>query len=272
MRNNELIKKSKFDFLSFTKINNKDYSEDDSCYLNYYSKIPNFFIRCNLIKKYNINKILIIIFVFIDRNKSIENNSYVIINDIFEFCGYKISKNKPKIFYEIIKTLLFLQESKFIKINKNIDFNKISYSDCIKLKIITQNFDVFNNYTILKYSDFDYISNISKNTNVEITLLVFLYIKSFIIKNNNNYAPASFYGSLDTLSLELGISKNSVYKSIHCLIDSSSNKKPLLIKYNVNGMNNNKLLKNATNIFVLNEKNFELEILHTLNKIKNYIT
>ena len=62
-----------------------------------------------------------------DRHRSYEDSSYIVISEIFDSCGYKQTRHKPKIFYEIIKCLLFLNESNLINITSDFDIYITGY-------------------------------------------------------------------------------------------------------------------------------------------------
>ena len=57
----------------------------------------------------------------IDRHRSYEDTSYIVISELLNLCGYKQTRHKPKIFFEIIKCLLFLCESNMIEITSDFD-------------------------------------------------------------------------------------------------------------------------------------------------------
>lgn len=64
------------------------------------------------------------------------------------------------------------------------------------------------------------------------------------------------------MSKELSMSKDTIIKSIECLISSSNNKKPLLVKKEVGSIKSDedKPPRNVPNIYVLNRDGYEQEI------------
>ena len=49
-----------------------------------------------------------------------------------KICGYKITRHKPKAFYEIVKALLFLKENYLIDVD--FDIYTVGYDDCLEIK------------------------------------------------------------------------------------------------------------------------------------------
>ena len=109
--------------------------------------------------------------------------------------------------------------------------------------------------------------------NKENILIAFLYISSYIFirprdKNNNEVLhnpkdkPEAFYKSIESMSKELSMSKDTIIKSIECLISSNSNKRPLLVKREVGSIKSDedKPPRNVPNIYVLNRNGYEQEI------------
>ena len=246
---------------------------------SYFTRIPNQFIQANLQKEYGINRILLVIFCEIDRNRSYEDISYIIIGDIFRKCNYKISKkNKPKIFYEILKCLLFLKENNYIE----CDFNpyEVGYSDCIKVKIIRDVFDSKNNFTKIYGKTLDSIFDSDTRLSKESILTVYLYIISFIGSrskkddgseySNAKDNPEAFWRSIESMAKELSMSKDTINQCIDYLTTSSDNRPALLIKREVGSVQPDKTKppKNVPNIYVLNKEGYKQEIEWVLNKMK----
>ena len=216
---------------------------------------------------------IFIVYILIDKHRSYEDKSYIVISEIFDLCGYKLGKNKPKVFYEIIKCLLFLNESNMIRITSNFDIYAVRYTDCIQMDIISSNFDATDKFSKITSSQLDFIMMSESSINKENILMAFLYINSYIFirpKNKNNEEiisdpkskPEAFFRSMESMAKELAISKDTLNQCIQCLISSSENQKPLLIKREVGSIQPDpkKPPQNVPNIYVLNKEGYEQEI------------
>lgn len=245
--------------------------------VDYFTRIPNEFIQKNLSAEYGLNRIFLIIYIFIDRNRTYEDLSHISIGDILRRCGYKITRRKPKLFYEIIKCLLFLKENCFIDTSFNL--YSIGYDDLIQIKIISKNFDAQSNFTKLYGKDLDTILNSESTLNKENILVAFLYINSYIgcrkrnedgsEKENAKEYPEAFFKSIKHMSEELAMSKDTINQCIEYLTTSSETHNALLIKREVGSVQPDKTKppQNIPNIYVLNKKGYELEIKWALQKI-----
>ena len=259
-----------FDFDDFIPIDNNFVENKPK---NYFTRIPNRFIQTDIKKEYGINRIFYIVYILIDKHRSYEDQSYITISEIFELCGYKQSRHKPKIFYEIIKVLLFLNESNMIRIISDFDIYNVGYTDCIQMDILCQNFDAVDKFSKLTSSQFDFIMMNESSINRENILVAFLYINSYIFirqkdKNGNELLsepqkkPEAFFRSIDTMSKDLSMSKDTINQCLQCLTSSIGNKEPLLIKKEVGSVQPDpkKPPQNVPNIYVLNKEGYEQEI------------
>lgn len=228
-------------------------------------------------KTFGINRILLVVFCEIDRNRSYEDNSYICIRDIFEKCNYKISTSKPKIFYEILKCLLFLKENNYIECN--FDPYKVSYNDCIKINIIREIFDITDSFTKVYGKNMDWIYTSKTKLSKESIITVFLYINSYIgcrprQKDGSEYDnakdnPEAFYKSISNMANELSMSKDTINQCMEYLTKSSEDKPALLIKREVGSIqpDKSKPPQNVPNIYVLNKEGYKQEIEWALNKM-----
>ena len=263
-----------FDFYNFASINKQEYKYTNG--FNYFTRIPNKFIRCNLQRDYGLNRIFLIVYTLIDRNRTIENKSYISIGQVLSLCGYKPAKTRPKIFFEVIKTLLFLKNNYFVELK--IDLNKISYNDLIEIRIIQENFDACENFTKLYGKDLDRIMSIDAKPTKESILLVFLYTSSYIgcrskkddgtEYENAKDNPEAFFKSLDSMAKELSMSKDTINQCVECLI-SNEEHPALLVRKNVGSIPATKSQppKNVPNIYVLNKNGYQQEIKWALDKM-----
>lgn len=259
-----------FDFDDIVPINNP-YVENK--HKEYFTRVPNSFIQVDIKKKYHLHRIFYLIYILIDKHRSYEDQSYIVISEIFNLCKYKQTKHKPKIFFEIIKCLLFLHESNMINITSDFDIHSVGYNECIQMDIIPENFDATDKFSKITSSQLDFIMMSESSINKENILMVFLYINSYIFirpKNKNNEEtisdpkskPEAFFRSMESMAKELAISKDTLNQCIQCLTSSSENRKPLLIKREVGSIQPDpkKPPQNVPNIYVLNKEGYEQEI------------
>lgn len=259
-----------FDFDDIVPINNP-YVENK--HKEYFTRVPNSFIQVDIKKKYHLHRIFYLIYILIDKHRSYEDQSYIVISEIFNLCKYKQTKHKPKIFFEIIKCLLFLHESNMINITSDFDIHSIGYNECIQMDIIPENFDATDKFAKITSSQLDFIMMSESSINKENILMAFLYINSYIFirpKNKNNEEiindpksnPEAFFRSMESMAKELAISKDTLNQCIQCLTSSSENQKPLLIKREVGSIQPDpkKPPQNVPNIYVLNKEGYEQEI------------
>ena len=266
----------KFDFYDFAILNNNEEKYWNN--VNYFTRVPNDFIQKNISKEYGVNRIFLIVYIFIDRNRTYEDMSYISIGEILRSCGYKTTRRKPKLFNEIIKCLLFLKENYFIDVS--FDIYSIGYDDLIKIKIISKNFDAQSNFTKIYGKDIDIILNSKTRLNKESIITTFLYINSYIgcRKKNQDGSeldnakdnPEAFWRSIESMAKELAMSKDTINQCIEYLTTSSEDSPALLVKREVGSVqpDKSKPPKNVPNIYVLNKEGYEKEIEWALNKMK----
>lgn len=267
-----------FDFDDIVPINNP-YIENK--HKEYFTRVPNSFIQVDIKKKYHLHRIFYLVYILIDKHRSYEDQSYIVISEIFNLCKYKQTKHKPKIFFEIIKCLLFLHESNMINITSDFDIHSVGYNECIQMDIIPENFDATDRFGKITSSQLDFIMMNESSINKENILMAFLYINSYIFirpKNKDNgetmYNPESkpeaFWRSMETMAKELAMSKDTLNQCIQCLTSSFGDKKPLLIKREVGSIQPNpkKPPQNVPNIYVLNKEGYEQEIKWAISKMQ----
>lgn len=274
------VKKEAFTAKNFDMYNFKVFNDSKNkyCKVPYFTRIPNIFIQHNIQKDFGINKIFIYVYCAIDRNRSYEDTSFVCIKDILDSCQYKATRHKPKIFYEILKCLIFLKENNYIECD--FDIYKVNYNDCIKVKIISKTFDAIDNYTMLYGETLDTISQWDTKPTKESIISVFLYINSYIFirpKNKDNVEimynpeskPEAFFRSIEVMSKDLGMSKDTINQCLQYLTSNINCKKPLLIKREVGSIQPNpkKPPQNVPNIYVLNKEGYEQEIKWAISKM-----
>lgn len=267
---------STFDYLDFATLDSKKYLYKND--LLYFTRIPNIFIRNNIHKTLGINRIFLIVFVLIDRNRSFEDKSYITIGQVLRHCGYKTFRNKPKVFYEIVKSILFLKENHFIETQFN--YYSAGYEECIEINIIKENFDAREDFTKLYGKDFDIIMSLNTKVKKECVLQAFLYINSYIgcrprnedgseAMYNPETKPEAFWRSIESMAKELSMSKDTITQCIDFLTTSTGDKKALLIKREVGSiqLDPQKPPKNVPNIYALNKNGYQQEIEWALRKM-----
>lgn len=265
-----------FDFYDFIPIDNEIYNYENK--VSYFTRIPNCFIQTNINKNFGLNRIFLIVFIYIDRHRSYEDTSYLCIGEILESCGYKLLSHKPKLFFEIIKCLLFLNESNYIE--TIFDIYSVDYKDCIPIKIITKNFDATENFTKIYARDIDSILLSKTKQSKESLITSFLYINSYIgcrPRNddgsekifNPETKPEAFWRSIESMAKDLSMSKDTIIQCINYLTTSTGDRNALLIKKEVGSIqtDKNKPPKNVPNIYVLNKEGYQQEIEWALSKM-----
>ena len=277
------LSKADFDYFNFSIINqtNIEYETDN----DYFIRVPNCFIQTDIQKTYGLNRIFYIIWILIDRHRSLENKSYITIGEVTDYCEYKRTKTRPKIVREIIKCLFFLETNNYIELDF-FDIYNVPYDRCITLKIIAQNFDTANKFTKIYNSEMDSIlctdyspQKKKVHINRENILTVYLYIKSYIGNrkkeeeyNNDDLTiayPLAFWKSTLQMAKDLAMSRQTITDCIDYLTTSTDTNEPLLIKHETGYIpqEDNKPPKQAPNIYVLNKEGYEKEIQWALNKM-----
>lgn len=251
---------------------NSDYSQTNN---KYFTRIPNDLIQCNPIAELGLNRIIYSVYITIDTNRTIFDKSYIVIGDLLASLGYKVSKDKPLIFNEVVKCILFLRDNKYIR--TDFDFKRITYKTMIPMTINAPVFDAIDNFTPIYQKDYETILNYGKSgKDVEHLLHVYLYIASFIIfrdKNNTSSKyesehPEAYYKSLDNLLKDTGLSKQTVIAALKYLCIADNNHKNLLVKHKVGCVRINSCTKRVPNIYVLNNYHWEKEIDLALRQLK----
>ena len=230
--------------------------------IEYFTRFPNGYIQGNIKPKYGVSRKFYITYILIDKYRSYEDYSWITIRKVMEFYGYKTTKHKPKAFQEILDVLEYMINNKMIEVQQDLD--TLGYDTGIEIKIIPENFDAADKFSKITSSQLDFIMNI---------LMAFLYINSYIFirpKNkddedvmyNPESKPEAFWRSIESMSKELSMSKDTINQCIQCLTSSIGNKEPLLIKKEVGSIKPDpkKPPQNVPNIYVLNKEGYEQEI------------
>jgi len=193
------------------------------------------------------------------------------------FYGYKTHRNKPKAFKEVLDVLEYMINNKMIEIKQDLD--AVSYDTGIKIRIIPENFDFPDKFGKLTSSQFDVIMMADTSLNRESILMAFLYINSYIgcrkrnedgsnMSNAKDY-PEAFFRSIENMSKELSMSKDTINKCIDYLTVPPDDIPALLVKKEVGSVQKdaNKPPQNVPNIYVLNKEGYRQEIEWAMNKM-----
>lgn len=243
----------------------------------YFTRFPNDYIQGNIKTKFGISRKFYITYILIDKYRSYEDYSWITIRKVLDFYGYKTHRNKPKAFHEILDVLEYMINNKMIEIK--LDLNAVDYDTGIEIKIIPENFDSIDNFSKITSSQLDFIMMSESSINKENILMAFLYINSYIfirpkkgeeeIMYNPETKPEAFWRSMETMSRELSMSKDTLNQCIQYLTTSIEDKKPLFIKKEVGSIHQDikKPPQNVPNIYVLNKDGYEQEIEWAISKM-----
>ena len=237
----------------------------------YFTRFPNEYIQCNIKKDFGVSRKFYIIYILIDKYRTREDYSWLTIRKILSFYGYKTNKNKPKAVYEILDVFEYMINNKMIEVAQDLD--SLTYDTGIEIKIIPENFDYPDRFVKITSSQLNTIMMTETSLNKENVLMAFLYINSYIgcRKRNEDGSeigdaynhPEAFWRSIDSMSKELAMSKETINNCIDCLTNSTDDYPALLIKEEVDTMTyceNDKQLRNLPNIYVLNKDGYKQEI------------
>ena len=159
------------------------------------------------------------------------------------------------------------------------DLDALSYDTAIEIKIIPENFDYPEKFGKITSSQYEVIMMADTSLNRESILMAFLYINSYIgcrsknsdgseLPNAKNY-PEAFWRSIENMSKELSMSKDTINKCLDYLTVPSDGIPALLVKEEVGSIQKdaNKPPQNVPNIYVLNKEGYKQEIKWAMNKM-----
>lgn len=246
--------------------------------IEYFTRFPNGYIQGNIKTKYGVSRKFYITYILIDKYRSYEDYSWITIRKVMEFYGYKTTKHKPKAFHEILDVLEYMINNKMIEVKQDLD--SIGYDTGIEIKIIPENFDAIDKFSKITSSQLDFIMMNESSINKENILMAFLYINSYIYvrqrdengnesMTNPETKPEAFWRSIESMSKELSMSKDTINQCIQYLTSSIGDKEPLLIKKEVGSVqpDSKKPPQNVPNIYVLNKEGYGQEIEWAISKM-----
>lgn len=244
----------------------------------YFTRFPNDYIQGNIKKIFGVSRKFYITYILIDKYRSYEDYSWITIRKVLDFYGYKTHRNKPKAFKEILDVLEYMINNKMIEVKQELD--SIDYDTGIEIKIISENFDATDKFCKITSSQLDIIIMSESSINKENLLMAFLYINSYIylrpkdmsgneIMDTPQDKPEAFWKSIESMSKELSMSKDTINQCIKYFVSPGKNIEPLLIKKEVGSIQPDPKMppKNLPNIYVLNKEGYQQEIEWALNKI-----
>lgn len=243
----------------------------------YFTRFPNEYIQGNIKTKFGVSRKFYITYILIDKYRSYEDYSWITIREIMNFYGYKTHRNKPKAFKEVLDVLEYMINNKMIEVKQDLD--SITYDTGIKIVIIPENFDSTEKFNKLTSGQFDTIMMADTSLNRENILMAFLYINSYIgcRKRNDDGSnvqnakdnPEAFFRSIENMSKELSMSKDTINKCLDYLTVPSDGMPALLVKEEVGSIQKdaNKPPQNVPNIYVLNKEGYKQEIEWAMNKM-----
>lgn len=239
----------------------------------YFTRFPNNYIQSDIVKQLGISRKFYITYLLIDKYRSYEDYSWITIRKIFEFYGYQTSYHKPKSFYEILDVLEYMINNKMIEVMQPLD--SLNYDSGIEIKIIPENFDSKEKFTMLSTKEFNTIMMAESSINKENLLLAYLYISSYIgcrseyaMKDPKNN-PNAFFKSIQSMSEDISMSKKTISECIEYLTTSTDSRDALLIKEETGSYIDpkTKTPKHYPNIYVKNEPGYQEEIKWAIEKM-----
>ena len=86
---------------------------------------------------------------------------------------------------------------------------------------------------------------------------------------NPSSKPEAFWKSVDSMSKELSMSKDTINQCITCFTSAVADKPPILIKINAEDVKTyiGKIPQNIPNVYVLNKKGYEQEVKWAIQKM-----
>lgn len=244
----------------------------------YFTRFPNNYIQGNIKTKYGVSRKFYITYILIDKYRSYEDYSWITLRKVLNFYGYKTHKRRPKAVQEILDVLEYMINNKMIEVQQDLD--TLGYDTGIEIKIIPENFDAVDKFSKITSSQLDFIMMNESSINKENILMAFLYINSYIFirpKNKDNEEimynpetkPEAFFRSIESMSKELSMSKDTINQCIQYLTSSIGDKEPLLIKKEVGSVQPDPKNppKNVPNIYALNKKGYKQEIEWAIGKV-----
>ena len=175
----------------------------------YFTRFPISYLMEDVKKKHGVNHKFYLIYHLIDRHRDKENNSWLTIKNVSDFCGVKYTKRESNCFREVLDVLDFMTENQMIFIRQ--DIRKCTFDTCIEITINQINYDPDKKFLKLFYKDVDWIRNYRSSIKKEKLLRVYLHMLYFIgarprdsqgneLGENPQAFPEAYFGSIDNMA------------------------------------------------------------------------
>lgn len=246
----------------------------------YFTKIPIDLIRRNLRKEFNVDLVFYVVYYNLSFNETIDHRSWIVVSDVLYACGYKLDQHKTKKYYEILKSLAFLESSGMIEFDEDekFDLTNVTMSQVIHVRL-TSIFCSGNLYVQLFKKDYEKIIKNGNGFAVENVLSIFLYASSYMINRRKDMpreefenSPSAFFGSIESMCCVLGFSPATVLNVLHFLSDDEAfdDGEAPFIKCEVGSITDERddLPKNLPNVYVRNAPGSDDEIQIAFNYLK----
>lgn len=187
--------------------------------MDYFAKIPLKYVNCNLEESFDAPSCLYsVYFIIADRRDRYDQAAFSIGN-ILDLYKVKCTPRKPKLFKDIVKSLLFLQSEGLIRIEQDLD--KARYDTFIRVQI-TPEFEVCSYFVKFSKSELENILDMDSTINKDILIHSYLYVKSHIYKRFSgaediSSKPEAFFKSIRSSALGIGVSKNTFHSCLKAL-------------------------------------------------------
>ena len=186
--------------------------------------------------------------------------------DICSFSNYSTIDRKENSYLSSIRcTLKLFKDNELIRIDGIKETDELKIKALIKMQL-TDKFTPTSNYTVLTNEELSVIIGCKEYKATAALLKVYLYIKSlmFIDYNNPNSSISAYYVTEDIACQVLFMSKQKYDICVNtlCALD-------LLICHQTGSYYDFNGIKNAPNIYVLNNDNVASNIRGALNRLKH---
>jgi hypothetical protein len=152
-------------------------------------------------------------YILLNKNKTVENYSWLSFSDIFDFYGYKKTGNKPKAYFEILDVLEYLKYKEYIKVINDVELNnQPSYKTALKFSINKNKFNPKKHFVNLSIDEMYAVLEVAKENNIPVdsALLSFVLIKN----KKRNYKIMCTNKELNKLPFNLFTKDSENYNSL----------------------------------------------------------
>ena len=173
---------------------------------------------------------LILTYVYILLNESCYDDvSNISVGDLLLYYGVKLVKDKPKFYYDVIKSLRFFASNNHIQlIGQTLLDEEPPYKNNIRMKLDPKFFHpdryFFNIYT----DELKALNEISDENNLkkDLVFTLYFYIRNVINSSNKNI----FFCNTDTILKNIGFTKTQIESAMKCFVNETNSYTSLLIK------------------------------------------